>query len=333
VRRMTAWVLLLLSLGILSVYFRPTAATSGDKADTATEKTPAAIASPLRLVATTTIVADLAAQVAGNRAVVHALVRPGQDPHTYQPLPADIKAVIEADVVLLHGAGLDAWANRLIQQADGKAALVTVTQGIAPLPAVKGPDDHEPAAGHIDAHTHSAVDPHYWFDPLLVKSYVENICTALTAADPRNADYYQDNCARYLQELDRLDAWIRNTVRAVPPERRKLVTNHNTFAYFAARYGFQVVGTVIPGFATSAETSAQQVRALVNDMRRENVNVVFTETTVNPQLAHTIAAELGLKARVVPLYTGSLSELGGPADTYLKMMRYNVQAIVEGLRP
>ncbi len=266
-------------------------------------------AAPIKVVTTNTMVADLAEKVFGTRATVTSLQRPGADPHTYQPTPADVRTLASADLFLPHGYGLDAWADKLIRTAGSKVRTAVVTQGI------------KTRAG----------DPHIWLDPLLVKQYVQNISDAAISMDAQGAAYYQSNAQQLERDLDQLDAWIRAQVSSIAPERRKLVTNHNAFAYFAARYGFQVIGSVIPSFSSEAEPSARQLAQLVDTMKREGVRTVFSETTVSPKLAEAVAAQLGPTARVVRLYTESLSAKGGEADTYIKMMRYNVQAIVEGL--
>lgn len=269
----------------------------------------------LQIVATSGIVADLVKQVAQERAEVQALLRPGADPHTYQPLPADVRAVSRAEVFALHGAGLDTWAEKLVKSSETKARVVTVTKGLQARVTQDG-----------------EADPHYWFDPKLVEVYVQNILEALIAADPRGASVYKANAAAFAKELKELDAWILAMVSKVPPEQRKLVTNHDSFQYFAARYGFRVVGTVVPGFNPEAEPSARQLAALVNTIRREDVNAIFTESTANANLAQAITSRAGKPVRVVRLYTGSLSQQGGPADTYLNLMRYNVRAIIEGIQ-
>lgn len=288
---------------------------------------------PLEVVATTTIVADLARQVAGDRARVRALLVPGMDTHTYQPVPADLVAVSRADLVLVHGAGIDAWAARLVRSGGREARVAVVTEGIVPprgQPAAAAPDEH--AHGHA-GEGQVEVNPHFWFDPNRVKDYVRNIEKALAAADPGGAQAYRSRAEEYAGELTQLDRWIREQVARIPPERRKLVTNHDTLEHFARAYGFQVVGTVIPSFSSEAEPSGRELAGLIRAIRKAGVDVLFTETTVAPRLAEAVAREAGRAVRVVRLYTDSLSEPGGPAGTYLDMMRYNVRTIVEALQP
>jgi manganese/iron transport system substrate-binding protein len=173
-------------------------------------------------------------------------------------------------------------------------------------------------------------DPHIWFDPQNVMVWTQNIVRALTTLDPENADAYQANGVAYERELRALDAWIGEQVAQVPQEKRKLVTDHTSFNYFARRYGFEQVGAVFPGYSTLAEPAAQDIARLEDAIRKFDVQAVFAGLTVNPGLARRVANDTG--TRLVFLYSGSLSESGGPADSYLALMRYNTSAVVEALR-
>ncbi len=268
----------------------------------------------LRVVATTTIVGDVVRAVGGDAIALTVLLPPGVDPHTFEPTPQDVAAVADAAVVFANGAGLERFLEPLLQNAGGHARLVTVSEGIA-LRRLGG-SAHE-------------VDPHVWFDPLNVMVWVRNIARALRTLDPAHAEVYAANARRYEDELRKLDAWIRDQVARVPPEQRKLVTDHAVFGYFAQRYGFEQVGAIVPGGSSAAEPSAQALVALEETIREQKVRAIFVGKTVNPSLAQRIAEDTGV--RIVFLYTGSLSAPGGPADTYLKLMRYDVTAIVKAL--
>jgi manganese/iron transport system substrate-binding protein len=172
-------------------------------------------------------------------------------------------------------------------------------------------------------------DPHVWFDPGNVQVWVRNVDTALSTLDPGHAAQYHANAQRYAAELSQLDATIQQQVGQVPPERRKLVTDHDALGYYAARYGFRVIGTVIPSISTTSEPSARDLADLIGKIRAEQVPAVFIGSTLNPKLAETVARETG--ARVYPLYTGALGAPGSGADTYLGMMETNTQTIVRGL--
>jgi ABC-type Zn uptake system ZnuABC Zn-binding protein ZnuA len=173
-------------------------------------------------------------------------------------------------------------------------------------------------------------DPHTWFDPNNVVKWVDNIEGALVALDPAHAQDYAARAQAYRQQLQALDAHIREQTARIPPERRKLVTDHQIFTYFAARYGFEMVGAVIPGFSTAAEPSASDLADLAARVREAGVPVVFVGRTANPRMAQVLANEVGI--RILPLYTGALGEPGSGADSYIGMMRANVDTIVEGLR-
>ena len=192
-----------------------------------------------------------------------------------------------------------------------------------------GDEDDHGDHGH-EGHVHGAFDPHFWFDPLRVKIAVYDIAARLSAIDPDNADVYFRNALAYGEELDELHAWIQDQVSALAPERRQLVTSHDSFAYFAKAYGFEVIGLVIPSLSTHVEPSAEHIAQLVEVIREHNVPALFGETTVSDRLAQAVARETG--AEVVQLYSGSLGPEGSGADTYLGMVRTNVTRIVEALK-
>ncbi len=193
-------------------------------------------------------------------------------------------------------------------------------------------DDHDEHAedDHEHEHAHDGADPHVWFSPMSIEVWVHTIEHTLSYADPANADTYAANAAAYTEELQELDAWIMEQVEQVPEANRKLVTDHTAFGYFAHRYGFEQVGAVIPGYSTMAEPSAKELAALEDAILAHNVPALFVGNTVNPNLSERIAQDTGTE--MVMLYTGSLSEAGGPADTYVRLMRYNTQAIVDALK-
>ena len=189
-------------------------------------------------------------------------------------------------------------------------------------------DHEEDAHGHD--HHHGTFDPHFWFDPIRVKVAVNEIAARLSAIDPENADYYRENASEYGKQLDELHAWTQEQVSAVEPERRLLVTSHDSLSYFAEAYGFEIVGLVIPSLATDVEPSAQHIAGLVEVIREHDVPALFGETTVSDKLAQAVARETG--ANVIQLYSGSLGAEGSGADTYLSMVRTNVERIVGALK-
>jgi ABC-type Zn uptake system ZnuABC Zn-binding protein ZnuA len=272
----------------------------------------------LRVVTTTGIVGDVVKNVAGDSVDLTTLIGPGQDPHTYQPTPKDIAAIERAQVVFISGFHLEEGLESTVDAAAGKGSpVVSVSAGIQPRPA---PEEQ----GH-----NAASDPHVWFNPANVKIWTGNIEKSLSALDPENAAVYRANAAAYTRQLDELDATIRSQVALIPAERRKLVTDHEALGYFADRYGFQVVGAVIPSVSTSAEPSAGDLAALVEVIRSQRVPAIFIGTTTNPKVADVVARETG--AQVLLLHTGETGPVGSRAETYLGMMQANVDTIVKGL--
>ncbi len=273
----------------------------------------------LTLVATTTIAADVVSVVAGRE--IPALLPVGADPHSFEPTPADMRRVADADMVFINGLGLEHSLDNLLEAAEGSGKLVSLSQTLTPRTRELERHGHD--------HGHHKVDPHVWLDPNNIASWVEVIETTLTEADPSNAATCQENAADYRDSLTALDEWIRAKTAAIPLEHRRLVADHRLLGYFAERYGFEFVGSIFQGVSTLAEPSARELAALEDRIRDMDVPVIFVGMTVNPNLAQRIADDTG--TRLVPLYTGSLSDSDGPAGTYLDFMRFNVRAMVEGL--
>ncbi|MCL4860506.1 MAG: zinc ABC transporter substrate-binding protein [Caldilineaceae bacterium] len=296
----------------------------------------------LRVVATTNILADVVRSVGGDQIELTSLLPVGADPHSYNATPADLRLLSDAHVVFIVGEGIEESLLAVLENREGGSALITVNTGIDLMEmhdeAEAHPDDHEDehAEEHeethaeAEAHHHHDLDPHTWTAVPNVIHWVEIIEHALGELDPANAEVYESAATAYLAELEALDNEIAAAVAAIPVENRKLVTDHETFGYFAARYGFEVIGSVIPSFSTLAAPSAQELAALQRQIEAEGVKAIFVGSTVNPSLAGQIADDVGVQ--VVPLYADSLSDPTGPAPTYIDMMRYNVTAIVAALQ-
>lgn len=276
--------------------------------------------SGLRVIAVETFLADIAQNIAGDRFTVDALIPYGLDPHEFEPTPQDIAKVADCNLLIINGAGIEQWLNSLLTNAGGDRKVVVASQGLASR-----------ISGTSSSGNPSEPDPHFWLDPLLVIRYVENIRDGLTRADPAGASIYTSNAERYIAEVNDLNAWIQNRVSTLPESRRLLVTNHETFGYFADRYGFQVIGTILPGTSSSAEPSAQQLSQLVDRIRSSGVKAIFLEQGTNPQLADQLASETGVRV-VYNLYTHSITPPGGEAATYLDMMKFDVNAILDALQ-
>ncbi|HAX24982.1 MAG TPA: zinc ABC transporter substrate-binding protein [Thermomicrobiales bacterium] len=284
----------------------------------------AAGADSLSVVATTTIIADMARNVGGDRVTVRSLVPANADPHSFEPTPREIGAVARADVVLEHGMGLDAWVINMIDVSGTDAHVAVVTDRVT---TIEGEQHEEDASGH----SHEGEDPHVWFDVANAQVMVANIRDALIAADPGSAEIYRANATRYQSELADLDRWIREQIATIPESQRKLVTNHDAFGYYVHTYGLTLVGTIVPSLDAQAQPSARETAALIDLIRAEGVRAIFTEAALNPTLARRIAEDAGVQI-VSNLYGDSLGPAGSGADTYIGMMRTDTTRIVEALR-
>jgi ABC-type Zn uptake system ZnuABC Zn-binding protein ZnuA len=273
---------------------------------------------PLKVMATTGIIGDLITQIGGVRTNVQTILPANADPHEFEPAPQDIAKVEGAAVIFEHGLGLDSWSESIIDNADGGFTVVTVTDGIATT-------ERDGNGGH----DHGA-DPHVWFDPAKTAQMAANIAAGLTSADPEGTDGYATRIAAYQQQLTMLDQQIAERIALIPEANRKIVTNHEALGYYADRYGLIIVGTVIPGLAANSEPSAGEIAELLEIIERGGVKVIFAENTVSPGLAEELAAQAGISV-VDTLYTDALGEPGSGADTYIGLMQFDTQAIVEAL--
>lgn len=287
--------------------------------------TPTLAESSLQVLAAESFLADIAQNVAGNRLKVESLIPQGTDPHGFEPTPADVRRVANSQVLIVNGAGLEEFLAELLENAGGKHLVIEASAGLESRESKRG------EKVETDIEHHHADDPHFWLDPNNVIKYVENIRDGLSQADPAGAATYKANADAYIAQLQQLDAWIVEQVKTIPPERRLLVTNHESFGYFADRYGFRIVGAILPSVSTGTAPSAQQLAALVNQIKATQAKAIFLETGTNPQLAKQIAQETGIKV-IVELYTHSLTDAKGAAPTYIEMIRANVKTIVDALK-
>lgn len=273
----------------------------------------------IQVVATTTVLGDVARNVVGEDGTVEVLLPIGADPHDYQASARQVAAIQEADLVIVNGLGLEEGLTDVLEgaAADG-ANILTVAPRLDPLPF-----------GAIDPDASAGDDPHVWFDPLRMASAAEIIAAELTKVDG-SVDWTARGNA-YADELAAFDEDARAILAVVRPQDRKLVTNHDALGYFAARYGFEVVGVVIPGGSTLAEPSSAELTELVAIVEQENVGAIFAETTNPEALADAVAAEAGDDVAVVELFTGSLGEPGSGADTLIAMLTTNAQRIAQAL--
>jgi ABC-type Zn uptake system ZnuABC Zn-binding protein ZnuA len=287
---------------------------------------------PLRVVATTSIIGDVVGRVGGSAIELTTLIGPGQDPHSYQPAAAELTAAANADVIFINGWDLEEGLVADLATIAPGAAIVPVSAGIVPLPFGGHSDEHEDE--HEDASEGAMGDPHVWLAVDNVIRWTGTIVEVLSTLDSANAGIFLGNGLAYQTELGALDAAVREQLAAVPAERRVLVTNHDAFGYFADAYGFDILGTIIPGASTLAEPTASDLAALVSTMQAQGVCALFSESTVSDRMSQTVAAELDDcdTVQIVSLFSGALGAPGSGADTYLSMMQANVDAIVAGLR-
>lgn len=285
----------------------------------------------LNVLASTSFLADIAQNVAGDRVQVGSLLPVGADPHAYQAAPTDVAKISESNVLILNGVEYEHFIESLLENAGGERLIIEATTGLTPHAMEE--HEHEGEEEHAEEgeeHAHEAGDPHMWLDPNLVITYVENIRDGLSEADPDGAETYTANAEAYIAQLKELDSFINEQVQSIPAERRLLVTNHEALGYFAERYGFEVVDTILPSFSSEASASAQEIAAAVDAVKNSGAPAIFLGEVENADLANQIAAETGVKV-VDTLYLESLTD-GEPAATYIDMMKHNVTQIIEGLK-
>jgi zinc/manganese transport system substrate-binding protein len=275
-----------------------------------------AFATPLRaeerlnVVASFSIIGDFVRNVGGDRVNVTTLVGPNADVHVYTPAPQDAKRIADAGLVFVNGLGLEGWLPRLVQSAGGKAMIVVVSNGIVPLK--RGSD----------------ADPHAWQSVSNAKVYVANIRDALSAVDSADAGAFRANAARYLAELDALDAEVKAALDKIPPERRKVISTHDAFGYFARDYGIQFIAPL--GVSTETEPSARDLADIIGQIRKEKIPAVFLENMTDDRLIGRIAAETGAKVGGT-LISDALTDEKGDSPTYIAMVRHNIRALTSAL--
>jgi ABC-type Zn uptake system ZnuABC Zn-binding protein ZnuA len=287
---------------------------------------PQPVGNGLKVLVVETFLADITRNVAGSRASVDSLVPIGLDPHAFEPAPKDVARLAESQVLVVNGAGLESWLQPVLANVGGQRQVIVASNGLKSRSAREG----EMAEG-VTPET-DAGDPHFWLDPLDAVTYVENIRDGLTQADPGGKETYASNATGYIARLKDLDTWVTQQVAAIPPAQRLLVTNHESLGYFADRYGFKVIGTIIPSVSTDSSPSAQELARLVDQIRASGVHAIFLEIGSNPQLAQQVSGETGVKV-VTDIYTHSITPPNGPAPTYIDMIKADVTAIVKALRP
>jgi zinc/manganese transport system substrate-binding protein len=273
---------------------------------------PACAADRLKVVASFSILGDFVRNVGGDRVEVTTLVGPNGDVHVYTPAPADAKKIADARLVVINGLGLEGWLPRLVQSSASKAVIVTASNGIVPLKSG------------------SAADPHAWQSVSNAKIYVANIRDALAAADPGDAAAFRTNADGYLAKLGELDRNVRQAMAQIPPTRRKVISTHGAFGYFAAAYGIEFIAPL--GVSTDSEPSARDIADIITQIRAAKIPAVFVENISDPRLIQRISAETGAGIGGT-LYSDSLTGEKGDAPTYIDMVRHNIKALTQALTP
>jgi zinc/manganese transport system substrate-binding protein len=269
---------------------------------------------PLAVVASFSILADMTAQIGGSHVVVSAIGGPGGDAHDYMPSPSDARALAKADVVVINGLGFEGWFDRLLRSSKTKALVVVASDGVVPL--MMGRD------GGV------VIDPHAWLDLVRAQSYVQTIAQALAAADPDHAAEFAANGTAYARRLAELDAWTRDILGRIAPERRRAITSHDAFGYFAHAYGIEFLAP--QGGLAQSEPSPRDMARLIDQMKAQHVRAVFMENMTNPRLAQQIAKDAG-GVFGGALYPDALSPPDGPAPTFAALFRHNVETIQAAL--
>jgi ABC-type Zn uptake system ZnuABC Zn-binding protein ZnuA len=277
---------------------------------------------PLNVVATTTQVQDFARNVGADRVNVLRILPGDADPHEYQPTAEDARRFAQADVVFYNGAGLETWLDELAHNTRPGVPVVNLAEAANLTLRAGEESEDEPQGGD---------DPHIWFDPTNVQKMVNVIRDTLSAADPAGASTYATNTQVYSRLLDQLDTHIQAQIETIPAGQRKMVTNHDAFGYYIGRYGLEFVGSIIPSLSTEAQPSASETRKLIQKIKDQGVKAIFTERSLNPRLEQQIAQQADVRV-VSDLYGDSLGPEGSDGDTYLKMMQFNTQTIVDALK-
>lgn len=271
---------------------------------------PLSAAERLNVVASFSILEDFVSNVGGDRVNLTTLVGADSDVHVYTPAPSDAKRIADAKLVIVNGLGLEGWLPRLVQSSGATAQVVTASAGIAPLKLGSG------------------ADPHAWQSVPNARIYVTNIADALAAVEPADAEFFRGQAKAYLNKLDELDREVRDALAKIPPERRKAISTHKAFGYFAAEYGIQFVAPV--GVSTETEPSARDIAAIIGQIKAERIPAVFLENISDDRLIRRIAAETGARVGGTLISDGLTGEKG-PAPTYIDMVRHNIKALTSAL--
>jgi zinc/manganese transport system substrate-binding protein len=294
-------------------------------------------ADKVKVVASFSILGDMVREIGGDHVALTTLVGPDGDAHVYEPTPSDVRAVGAAKLLVVNGLQFEGWMTRLAQTASFRGSEVIASTGVAPIPFAADDEEEDHAADAAGAapdaangdHHHHADDPHAWQDLSNGAVYAENIAEGLSAADPANAAEYRANADAFIAEIKAMDAEVKSELAAIPKAQRKAVTSHDAFGYFAKAYDIDFIAP--DGVSTESEASAADVAKIIDQIKREKISAVFVENVSDPRLIDQIAGETGARIGGT-LYSDALSGPDGPASTYLKMFKNNIDQIVEALK-
>lgn len=290
---------------------------------------PTLSAQPLPVVASFSILADMVREVGGPQVEVTSLVGPNTDAHVFDPTPADAKRIASARLVFVNGLGFEGWLDRLVKASGYRGPIVIASKGIKTPLQLKDAHDHASAAkGHGHQHSHAAPDPHAWQNLANAERYVETIRIALAAALPAHSAVLEQRATDYIKRIRALDQATKAQIAAVAVERRRVITSHDAFGYFAAAYG--ITFYPLQGLSTGSEPSAAEVVRVIDLIKKNKVSAIFTENISDPRVLERIAKDSGAKVGG-RLYADALTEPGTSADSYLKMFQHNVTTIVQGI--
>lgn len=270
-----------------------------------------------QVVVTSTIITNLAAEIGGEEVQITGILKPGADPHIYEPVPADSRVLEKANLILYNGYNLEPGIIKLMNATGGNVKKIPVGEVVKYLKLDKGKGKIVP-------------DPHVWGSAANVISMVKAIRDSLIELSPEDKNKFVENAKRLTDELQQLHIWINQQIQTIPSYKRKLITTHDAFQYYGNAYKIEISGTLI-GISTEEQPSAQTVKKLVESIKKIGVSAIFAETTINPALIKTVAEEAGVKLAPTPLFSDSIGAKGSTGDTYIKMMVANTRAIVEAL--
>jgi zinc/manganese transport system substrate-binding protein len=276
----------------------------------------AAAGTPLRVVASFSIIKDITQQIGGEDARVVSLIGPDSDAHAFEPRPEQARLLAGAQLFVINGLGLESWLERLMRSAQFRGTVVVASDGIVPLTRAES------------GHAQPLPDPHAWQDVSNVAIYADNIARALANADPAHAEAYRERLRHYRAELEALDGHVRGELAAIPDTKRRVITTHDAFAYYGKAYGVTFLAP--EGLNTDSEPSAKAIAELIRQIRREGIKALFLENIADPRLVQDLAREAGTIPGP-PLYSDALSDPNGPTPTYLRMIRYNTDALKAGM--